>query len=71
VKDGQSLVECTPIGWITTDAATEAGKEAFKVFPSGLWGIALEKAPEGCVGGINGSDRSDPSMSGIVVKDVF
>lgn len=39
MKDGQSLVEWTPIEWITTDAATEAGKEAFKVFASGLWGL--------------------------------
>lgn len=71
MKDGQSLVECTPIEWITTDAAAEAGKEAFRVFASGLWEIALEKGPGGCAGRIDGSGRSDPSMSGIIVKDVF
>ena len=71
VKDGRSLVECTPIGWIATDEAAEARKESFKVIANSLWEIALEKGQRGCAGGIDGSGRSDPSMSGIVVKDVF
>ena len=71
MKDGRSLVECTQIGWIATGEAAEAGKEVFKVYANGRWEITLKKAPGGCAGGIDGSGRNDPSMSGIVVKDVF